>query len=85
MNITNEVNTLPSYFDSIPHKRWSPTLFEGFGSTNTLNSVSTQSGFCDQREVEDWGEEPTVQSEEEGSTLACLVSALQRSIKVRKL
>ena len=52
--------------------------FEGFGSTHTLNALSTKSGFCDQREVESWDEEPTVESEENESTLACLVSSLSR-------
>eukprot|EP00536_Pseudo-nitzschia_multiseries_P009928 jgi/Psemu1/258595/estExt_Genewise1Plus.C_2890036 len=44
-----------------------------FGSTHTLNPVSTNTGFCDQREVDDWGEDPrVVDSDEHESTLACL-------------
>jgi len=46
-----------------------------FGSTHTLNPLSTDSGFCDERESDDWGEDPkvtSVESDENESTLACL-------------
>jgi len=39
-----------------------------------LNAISTSAGFCDEREVDDWGEDPEI-SEENPTTLACLVSA----------
>jgi len=42
-----------------------------FGSTHTLNPVSTNNGFCDEREVDDWGEDPSEPDKHE-STLACL-------------
>lgn len=44
-----------------------------FGSTHTLNPVSTSTGFCDERDTDDWGEDP-VASDDHESTLACLVS-----------
>eukprot|EP00537_Pseudo-nitzschia_pungens_P017584 CAMPEP_0172411686 /NCGR_PEP_ID=MMETSP1061-20121228/77517_1 /TAXON_ID=37318 /ORGANISM="Pseudo-nitzschia pungens, Strain cf. pungens" /LENGTH=1010 /DNA_ID=CAMNT_0013147899 /DNA_START=211 /DNA_END=3242 /DNA_ORIENTATION=+ len=44
-----------------------------FGSTHTLNPLSTNTGFCDEREVDDWGEDPKVAgADEHESTLACL-------------
>lgn len=46
-----------------------------FGSTHTLNPLSTNAGFCDEREVDDWGEDPkeaSVGSEKYEKTLACL-------------
>ena len=45
-----------------------------FGSTHTLNPVSTDAGFCDQREGGEWGDEPksNSDSDDNGSTLACL-------------
>jgi len=53
------------------------SVSKAFGSTHTLNPVSTDSGFCDEREGDDWGEDPKAnsgESDEHGSTLACLVS-----------
>ena len=50
-------------------------IYTAFGSTHTLNPVSTDTGFCDQREVDDWGEDPHG-TEVHRSTLACLVSAI---------
>mmetsp|Transcript_25978 Transcript_25978/g.60989 ORF Transcript_25978/g.60989 Transcript_25978/m.60989 type:complete len:1005 (+) Transcript_25978:242-3256(+) len=43
-----------------------------FGSTHTLNPVSTKTGFCDDREANEWDEEPAAESKENESTLACL-------------
>jgi len=45
-----------------------------FGSTHTLNPVSTNAGFCDDRDGGKWGDEPKSNSEsdENESTLACL-------------
>ena len=53
------------------------SVSKAFGSTHTLNPVSTNAGFCDERGGDDWGEDPKANSEsdENESTLACLVSS----------
>ena len=44
--------------------------------------MSTNSGFCDDRDIGGWGDEPMIKSEpnENESTLACLVSILSVNI-----
>jgi hypothetical protein len=47
-----------------------------FGSTHTLNPVSTSTGFCDDWDTENWDADPKLKAtplHEKVSNLACLV------------
>lgn len=79
INKTNEGNVSIVFLNLL----FRNASFEAFGSTHTLNPLSTNAGFCDEREVDDWGEDPkeaSVGSEKYEKTLACLVSGLSRVI-----
>jgi hypothetical protein len=52
------------------HDRVAREMELTFGSTHTLNPVSTSNGFCDSWETDNWDEDP--RKHEHGGTLACL-------------
>lgn len=46
---------------------------KAFGSTHTVNPISSKSGFCDQHDAEEWGEESSTSEKSPAHTkLACL-------------